>query len=111
MLRSEHYDVRSYSTCAALLADPISRDYPCIVLDVAMHDINGRDLLRQMRATGWQGTAILLDDCAPDDDLEKEVLSHGDTILGRLIGDRLLVAAIAATAVHGGRLPSISRTA
>jgi FixJ family two-component response regulator len=96
MLRSERYDVRSYSTCAALLADPISRDYPCIVLDVAMHDINGPDLLRQMRATGWHGTAILLNDHTHGDHSTLEAERHGDKMFDRSIGDRSLVAAIAA---------------
>ncbi|CAN5222594.1 hypothetical protein BH09PSE3_BH09PSE3_10470 [soil metagenome] len=102
MLRSERYDVRSYSTCAALLADPISRNYHCIVLDVGLYDIDGPDLLRQMRATGWQGTAILLDGDYPDAVLDEEAFSRGDRILSRLIGDRSLVAAIAATVGRAG---------
>jgi FixJ family two-component response regulator len=101
MLRSEHYDVRSYTTCAALLADPVSRTYPCIVLDVGLHDIDGPDLLRQMRATGWRGSALLLDGRGPNASLEQKAMEQGDRIVDRLIGDRLLIAAIAATVRHG----------
>jgi FixJ family two-component response regulator len=100
MLRSERCDVRSYSTCAALLADPISRDYPCIVLDVGAHDIDGSGLLRQMRATGWHGNAILLNDHEPADSTTLEAKRHGDRIVERTIGDRSLVAAIAAIIRH-----------
>jgi DNA-binding response OmpR family regulator len=102
MLRSEHYDVRSYSTCAALLADPVSRDCPCIVLDVGLHDIDASGFLRQMRATGWHGRAILLNDHAqggsagPGKALGQEAERHGDKVIDRAIGDRSLVAAIAA---------------
>lgn len=97
MLRSENYDVRSYATCAALLADPRSRDYPCIVLDVEMEDIAGIDLLAQMRASGWQGRAILLDGFEPGDALIREVLKNGDRIEERSIGDSSLLAAVAAS--------------
>lgn len=97
MLRSQDYDVRSYVTCAALLADPRSRDYPCIVLDVEMETGNGMTLLREMRATGWRGKAILLGAGSPQSELRQDVERHGDTILDRKIGDGALIAAIEAT--------------
>ncbi|MEG8017861.1 hypothetical protein [Sphingomonas sp. LR55] len=59
MLLSERYDVRSYATGAALLADPRSRDVPCIVVDVAGgvdgDGGSGMDTLYAMRASGWRG--------------------------------------------------------
>jgi FixJ family two-component response regulator len=96
MLRSENYDVRSYSTCAALLADPASREYPCIVLDIGLPDIDGAGFLREMRATGWHGKAILLDNLDRDTALTREADQHGDRIFDRAIGDRSLIVAIAA---------------
>ena len=50
MLRAEDYDVRSYATCAALLADPRSRDYQCIILDLEMEEIDGIDRVDVERA-------------------------------------------------------------
>ncbi len=97
MLRSRDYDVRSYATCAAVLADSRSRDYPCIVLDVEMETGNGMTLLREMRATGWRGKAILLDGDNPESELLQDVERHGDAILDRKIGDGALIAAIEAT--------------
>lgn len=97
MLRSENYDVRSYATCAALLADPRSRDYPCIVLDVEMEGIDGIDLLARMRASGWQGRAILLDGSKSGDALARQALLQGDRIESRSIGDAALLAAVAAS--------------
>jgi DNA-binding response OmpR family regulator len=101
MLRSENYDVRSYSTCAALLADPVSREYPCIVLDIKTHDIDSTGFLQEMRATGWHGRAILLEDLRACEGLAGESLvreadQHGDRIFDQAIGDRSLLAAIAA---------------
>ena len=49
MLLSRKYDVRSYATCRALLDDPRSRDYPCIILDVAGEDIDGREVAEGAR--------------------------------------------------------------
>jgi len=101
MLRSENYDVRSYPTCAALLADPRSRDFPCIVVDVDLQEVDGLGLLRQMRASGWRGKAIVLDGTDPDGALVREADRNGDRVLKRDIGDRPLVAAIAASVDRG----------
>lgn len=101
MLRSEDYDVRSYATCAALLADPRSRDYPCIILDLEMEDIDGPGLLREMRASGWRGKAILLDGLDPGSPMLIEAARHGDAVLARNVGDRALLTAIEASIDHG----------
>lgn len=101
MLRSEDYDVRSYATCAALLADPRSRDYLCIILDLEMEDIDGPALLREMRASGWRGKAILLDGLDPGRAMLIEAERHGDTVFARNIGDRALLTAIEASIDHG----------
>lgn len=101
MLRSENYDVRSYPTCAALLADPRSRDFPCIVVDVDMQEVDGLGLLREMRASGWRGRAIVLDGLDPDGALVREADRNGDRVVKRDIGDRPLVAAIAASVDRG----------
>ena len=101
MLRSENYDVRSYPTCAALLADPRSRDYPCIVLDIATREGDGLEILRQMRASGWRGKAILLDGVNREGPVAVEASRQGDKIFERTIGDRPLMAAIAASIDRG----------
>jgi FixJ family two-component response regulator len=101
MLRSENYDVRSYATCAALLADPRSRDCPCIVVDVEMESGDGMSLLREMRATGWRGKAVLLYGDQPASKLLEDAERQGDTLFAQTIADRILVAAIAATADRG----------
>lgn len=100
LLRSEDYDVRSYATSAALLADPRSRDCACIVVDAEIGDGDsaGLSLLRQMRASGWHGNAILLDGFDEEGPLALEAGRNGDRVFSRDIGDRSLIAAIAASA-------------
>jgi FixJ family two-component response regulator len=97
MLRSEGFAVRSYPTCAALLADPSSRDYPCIILDLEMEDIDGLALLREMRESGWRGRALLLDGRIPGSPMLLEAERHGDTVLQRNVGVQTLLMAIAAS--------------
>lgn len=97
MLRSENYDARSYATFAALLADPRTRDCPCIILDIASDDIDGVALLDEMRATGWRGKAILLEGPEPAGALRDDGEGHGDTIFAREIGDWTLITAIEAS--------------
>lgn len=103
MLVSERYDVRSYATCAALLADPRSRDVSCIVVDVAEDGEDGRgvDALQAMRASGWRGKAILLDSGLPLPALVHAAERHGDRILDRTTGDAPLLTAIAASIDRG----------
>ena len=101
MLRSEHHDVRSYATCAALLADPRSRTCPCIVVDIDTNEVDGIALLREMRATGWKGKAILLGRIEPDSPLMRAAERHGDKVLERSIADGPLIAAIAASVDRG----------
>jgi len=96
MLRAEGYEVRSYATCAALLADPRSRDYPCVVLDVDLHDAAGPGLLRDMRQSGWRGKAVLIDGVEPGSDEDRDAQRHGDRIVARGIGDPALLVQIAA---------------
>lgn len=101
MLVSENFDVRSYGNCTALLADPRSRDFACIVLDIEMSGDNGAAVLREMRATGWRGHAILLDGQDPDGNYVRDAEKLGDRVMEHDIGDIALVAAISATVNRG----------
>lgn len=93
MLLSERYDVRSYATGAALLADPRSREVACIVVDVDGVG-GGMDTLHTMRSSGWCGGAILLG-TAPAPALVHATERNGDRLLDRAAGDAPLLTAIA----------------
>ncbi|MDM7957944.1 response regulator [Blastomonas sp.] len=101
LLRSMNYDVRSYATSAALLADQRSRECRCVVLDTQLTG-NGDELalLHELRITGWTGHAILLDGAGLDPEYVHAVERHGDRIMARTVGDETLLAAIAASINH-----------
>lgn len=60
MLCSRGYNVLSYTTGKALLADPKSKCADCLVVDYCMPDVNGLVVLETLRARGWQGKAIMI---------------------------------------------------
>lgn len=94
MLRSEGLNVRSYGTSAALLADPQSWNFACVVLDVCTDDEGGAEVLGEMRAAGWGGRAILLDGQDAQGAYVLRAALHGDQVLDRHVGDATLIAAI-----------------
>lgn len=102
MLISENFRVHSYATCAALLGDWRSRNDGCIVVDVHMPEFDGIDLLREMRATGWQGRGILLNGVITDDTILNDAKRFGDQVLDRYVADSRLLSAISAATVRFG---------
>ncbi|MDQ2763585.1 MAG: response regulator [Pseudomonadota bacterium] len=100
MLRSRNFNVRAYETCAALLADPASRNTSSIVVDLDMKNCEGLQLLRRMRASGWRGKAILLSGDNADNMIAHEANKQGDLILPRSLDDQSLVRAISGSADH-----------
>lgn len=51
------YDVRSYASSIALLADASARDAVCLIADYRMPGLDGLALLRALRESGWMGRA------------------------------------------------------
>ena len=91
MLRSENFQVRSYGSNEALIADSRAHASDCIVADM---ENRGEDLLRRLRAEGWRGKAILLGDTMMAADPTTYGENHGDMALPRSVGDRALLQAI-----------------
>jgi FixJ family two-component response regulator len=60
LLRAQGYDVRAYGSALAALADDKARRAACLVADLSMPDVDGIELLSELRATSWQGPAVLI---------------------------------------------------
>ena len=96
MLQAENYNVRSYASCDALIADPSSCASACLVVDVDMSEVGGLELLQRMRAKGWRGSGILLDGSDRTNDTLLAAARNGDTLLARSVADRPLLNAVKA---------------
>jgi FixJ family two-component response regulator len=96
MLRSENFDVRSYATGAALIADPLARATACLVVDVDTPGLGGLGLVQSLRVQGWRGTAILLRSVDVPDSIARDTERDGDTLLLKTVADRPLLEAIRA---------------
>ena len=103
LLRSEDYDVHSYATSAALLADIRVNMQVRMVVDVSIRDGDGLSFLRAIRASGRRGRAILLDGADPDESMGREAWHNGDHSLDSKIPDRPLLMAIDASFVTDKR--------
>jgi FixJ family two-component response regulator len=94
MLRAEQFDVRAYPTCRGLLDDPAALRCTCVVADAEMGEDTGVQLLRDLRARGWKGEAILLADALPI--AFTAAANDGDFVamVPKTLGDRALLEAV-----------------
>lgn len=59
LLRSRHIDARAYASAVPALAYGHASP-ACLVTDLVLPEVDGIALLREMRARGWAGPAILM---------------------------------------------------
>jgi FixJ family two-component response regulator len=60
LLEAAGFDVRSFMSAGALLADAHACDADCLVLDVHLPDMNGFDLQRKLVATGFTAPVVVI---------------------------------------------------
>lgn len=60
LLYGRGWDVRTYSSAGAVLDDPRAYEAACLVADYRMSEMDGIELLKQLRERGWQGKALLI---------------------------------------------------
>ena len=94
LLRSQNYDVRAYGSGQSLSEDPEALKADCLVADLCMPDTNGVTLLKELRAVGWQGPAILIS--GQLDEAWKALARSGGfaNIFEKPLSDNVLVAAV-----------------
>lgn len=94
LLRGRGYDVRAYATGRQMLADPSLDDAVCLITDYRMDDMNGLDILRDLRARGWYKPAILITAFHGTDLVSMARNAGFEDVLEKPLQDRVLVAAI-----------------
>ncbi|NML10281.1 response regulator [Sphingobium sp. AR-3-1] len=68
------YSVKAYAEETRLLADPMREEAACLIAEHRPVHVDGIDLLRQLRAAGWQRPAILT---TADHSAETELCARG----------------------------------
>jgi FixJ family two-component response regulator len=76
MLRAHGLDVHAHEFSDLLLADPAIAEAEFLIADYRLPESNGIDVLRALRAAGWQGRAILITG-AVSTALREEALAAG----------------------------------
>ncbi len=94
LLRANGIEVRSHAAAAPLLVDPELGSAQCLVADYQLDRSTGIEVLRALRARGWNGRAILIT-ALPLAVVEEEAKAAGyDAVLEKPIDPLRLVALI-----------------
>ena len=95
ILQGNGFDVHSYASGAALLADPNARRASAIVADYRLPETDGFTILRALKAAGFAGRAILIT-AYHSTELAAEASAAGyDKVLEKPLAERLLSEAVA----------------
>jgi FixJ family two-component response regulator len=94
LLRSYGFDVRTYGSAAALLADGPPQDAACLVTDVRMPEVGGVELREQLHAAGRDLPTVFV--TAHGTEGLRSLALQGAPVLQKPVDGARLVEAIAA---------------
>ncbi|MCB4860408.1 response regulator [Sphingobium sp. PNB] len=95
LLHAKGYDIRSYASSAALIADPFVDEAVCLVADYRMPEMNGLAVLRSLRARGWQRPAILVTAYGSLDLVERAMKEGFSIVIEKPLREHALADAVA----------------
>lgn len=98
------YEVEEYESGVAALEPALSGKFDCFILDVAMPDMNGFELLRRVRERGIQTPTLFLTACDNLDDKVAGFEAGADDYLAKPFSPRELEVRIEALLRRAGRL-------
>ncbi len=91
LLRSHRYEVRAYPSAVGLAKDPEALRCGCMIADLLMPHTGAIELLRELKAAGWAGKAILISGHL-DDAWEAQACAAGyDRVLPKPLSDSVLM--------------------
>lgn len=95
LLQGQGYDVRSFASATPALADPVSAEAQCLVIDYMLTDSDGVAVLRTLRERGWSGVAVLITAFASTEVREAARNAGFSAVLDKPFRDNELVNALA----------------
>ncbi|MDF0546377.1 response regulator [Sphingobium sp. H39-3-25] len=94
LLQGRGFQVRSFASPEALIADAKANNPACLVTDYRMAECDGLEVLHRLRAVGWTGRAILVT-AFYSADLLQRAMAHGfDAVLDKPCKDSALMHAV-----------------
>lgn len=93
-LRAAGFDVRAYAEARQALADPETRRAACLIADLVTPGVDGPDLLRMIRAAGWQGPAVLIGGFLTDERTAKALRESYAAVLDKPLADARLMETV-----------------
>jgi FixJ family two-component response regulator len=96
LLVSRGYDVRAYTSASALLSDPLVHSAIGLVADYRMPDVDGITMLQRLRASGWQGGALLITGFNVDNLVQGAASEGFHAVLEKPLKDQELLNELAA---------------
>lgn len=94
VLQGSGFSVRSYGAGTALLADPAARNAHALVADYRLPDGDGLTILRNLRAAGFSGPAVLITAFNSPELAARAEAAGFNRILEKPLADRLLREAV-----------------
>ena len=91
LLQSQGYDVRAYRTGVGLAEDVEALRAQCLIADLVIPEGDGLALLQDLRATGWDGAAILISGHLTDEWAALARKQGYDAVLEKPISENVLV--------------------
>ena len=94
LLEGRGFAVRAFASPQALLADPALLEANCLIADYRMPELNGLELMRELKQRGWSAPALLIT-AFPSAKLTKEAQELGFTeVVSKPFLDRSFVGIV-----------------
>lgn len=106
ILHAKGYDVLSFASSAALMADPLLDETICLVTDYRMPEFDGLAVLRALRARGWHKPAILVTAYGSPELVDKAIEEGFSTVIDKPLHQYALADAIERVAGLSGIRPT-----
>ncbi len=94
LLQGQGFNVRAFASAAPALADAAASEARYLVVDYLLADSDGIAFLRQLRARGWQGVAVLITAYASPEVRDGARDVGFVTVLDKPFRDNALIAAL-----------------